>query len=116
MWLLYYGEDPWPLVIDHINRDHSDNRIDNLRAVTPAVNSANREACVVANVHHRQPVVITYPDGRGRIVTDSLKTAGTLLRRSPTSLKRTIERDGVVYWGRGPWGVDSGIRVAWEHT
>ena len=41
-WYLYYGS--WPTgVIDHINRDKSDNRIENLRDVTPSVNNLNRD-------------------------------------------------------------------------
>ena len=32
-------------VIDHINRDRTDNHIENLRAVTKAVNNRNRSEC-----------------------------------------------------------------------
>ena len=35
-WLLHYGE--WPDRIDHVNGDRADNRIDNLRSVTPKQN------------------------------------------------------------------------------
>jgi len=39
-WLYVYGE--WPAsVIDHINRDRTDNRIGNLRSVSPAENGQN---------------------------------------------------------------------------
>lgn len=39
-WLLYYGD--WPTGnIDHINRDRSDNRIENLRDVSQSVNLLN---------------------------------------------------------------------------
>lgn len=43
IWLLYTGG--WPTdQIDHINRDRSDNRIENLRACTVAENSLNRQS------------------------------------------------------------------------
>jgi len=41
-WALYYNEDPYPLEIDHINRDRSDNIISNLRKVTPAEQNTNK--------------------------------------------------------------------------
>src|SRR5205823_1285596 len=40
-WLIAYGS--WPLgVIDHINGDRSDNRIENLRDTTSKVNAQNQ--------------------------------------------------------------------------
>lgn len=40
-WAIHYGE--WPKgTIDHINRDGRDNRICNLRDVSPALNTRNR--------------------------------------------------------------------------
>lgn len=39
--MLNFGVIPEGLVIDHINRDPSDNRIENLRVVTQATNLSN---------------------------------------------------------------------------
>ena len=39
-WVLHYGEEP-PRVIDHINRDKSDNRIENLRDGSNGINEMN---------------------------------------------------------------------------
>lgn len=39
-WFISYGR--WPHNIDHINRDFTDNRLANLREVTPQENSQNR--------------------------------------------------------------------------
>ena len=41
-WALYYNEDPYPLEIDHINRNRSDNVISNLRRVTVAEQNMNK--------------------------------------------------------------------------
>jgi len=40
-WLLYYKQDPGPLQIDHIDRDRSNNKINNLRLVTNQQNCFN---------------------------------------------------------------------------
>lgn len=42
VWKMFYGAEP-PLVLDHINRNPSDNRIINLRAATRSQNAANME-------------------------------------------------------------------------
>lgn len=42
-WVLAYGEEP-PRIIDHINRDRSDNRISNLRDGSNGVNEINAKA------------------------------------------------------------------------
>lgn len=42
IWTLVFGKIPDDLVVDHVDMDKSNNKISNLRAVTPAVNSRNR--------------------------------------------------------------------------
>jgi hypothetical protein len=47
-WLLHYGE--WPKSdLDHINGDRADNRIENLRCVTNAVNCQNKRRPLSSN-------------------------------------------------------------------
>jgi hypothetical protein len=43
VWMLHHGEIPAGLEIDHINRNPSDNRIENLRLATPRQNKWNRK-------------------------------------------------------------------------
>lgn len=79
VWMLNFGVIPEGLVIDHINRDPSDNRIENLRAVTTSVNNANskvRSHCVSGEKH----VAVDKRTGRFtvRIRRKSYGTYGTL--------------------------------------
>jgi len=41
IWLMYWGEDPGDLQIDHIDRNRLNNRIDNLRVVSQQENQRN---------------------------------------------------------------------------
>jgi hypothetical protein len=60
IWALYHREDPYPLEIDHINRNPLDNRIVNLRKVTTKENAYNRNR-------------VNHPDSKCRGVTPHRK-------------------------------------------
>ena len=49
IWEVFNGPIPDGLEIDHINRDRTDNRLDNLRLVTSAQNNHNRKDNVMAD-------------------------------------------------------------------
>lgn len=43
-WFLYYGVQP-PEILDHIDRDKTNNRISNLREATASLNTSNSDYC-----------------------------------------------------------------------
>lgn len=60
VWVMTYGDIHPMMVIDHINGEPSDNRVENLRMVTPQVNSLNsskadrRSVSGVRGVHEKR--------------------------------------------------------------
>lgn len=45
IWIMHNGFIPEGMVLDHINRNHLDNRIENLRCVTERQNALNKDVC-----------------------------------------------------------------------
>jgi hypothetical protein len=88
-YALHTGQDPWPLEIDHINRNRSDNRACNLRAVATSVNNTNRPQ--EGNKRNSRSVALSYPDG-GQVVARSIKIAAWLTNTSDRILRHALHR------------------------
>ena len=87
-WYLHHGTDPGPLMIDHINRNRSDNRICNLRLVDAKGNRANYSGPPPSPPPPlRRPVQVIYPDGQNRLFP-STETAAAALGCHPKSIYR----------------------------
>lgn len=53
IWVLAYGYIPRDKLIDHINRNRTDNRLDNLRLVSSSENNLNTSAIAMSRSGHR---------------------------------------------------------------
>jgi hypothetical protein len=82
-YALYTGKDPYPLEIDHINRNRGDNRIVNLRLATFIEQAQNRKSC--------KPVEIVI-DGV-RYEFDSITTAAETLNIPHRKIYEEIHRE-----------------------
>lgn len=58
VWESVHGQIPDGFQIDHINGFRRDNRISNLRLVTPSQNNQNRSTCRAGNVSGKKGVIL----------------------------------------------------------
>lgn len=56
VWELHNGAIPDGMLVDHINRNKHDNRIENLRLVTPSQNNANTDRGSMRNCYWNERV------------------------------------------------------------
>jgi len=47
--MYFYHKGRWPDLVDHIDQDKTNNRIENLREVSPSLNKANSDKCYNQN-------------------------------------------------------------------
>jgi hypothetical protein len=95
-WCLLHGADPGPLLVDHLNRNRSDNRASNLRLVDARGNRANA-------ADGSRPVQVRYPDGSTRLLP-STEAAARYLGCHPRSVYR---------YARGLRAAPNGLTVAY---
>jgi hypothetical protein len=79
-WLLFYGDDPWPLEIDHIDGVTLDNRISNLRLATSQQQRFNRHG-------HRDSlsgIIGVSPHGSGYVARIAANGRHIYLGKFPT--------------------------------
>ena len=97
-YALYHGVDPYPMEVDHKNRNPGDNSIGNLILTTMGGNCENRDFTNMlpglrkGNEARRRPVKLTYPDGKV-IIAPSIVAAGEILNRSHQTIRERL-KDG----------------------
>lgn len=116
-YALHHGSDPYPMEIDHDNRNRADNRACNLLLATHRENSNNRgeydRRTHIANAAKRKIVTITYPDG-GTITARSQTLAAYILGQGRIQIHRAIARGGDLYHPHTR--IPTGITVSYTRT
>lgn len=86
LWQAFVGDIPEGYVIDHINRNRSDNRLDNLRVATQGQNMINCKPRREAKVKYRG----VNPCGNDFIVRITLRGVRTTIGRFATAEKAAL--------------------------
>jgi hypothetical protein len=97
-YALYHGTDPYPHLIDHINRIKHCNEINNLRIATHTDNNKNRtptpaSPALLAHLNRirNKPILITYPDGT-TTTAPSITAAAQLLNTTRTHISKHLNK------------------------